>query len=127
VTEDRTPAAKKKPPMGQSIGGVLFGFEQQVFRDQPPPHELVHHARPDASVPAGDGTFLTIELPRPDGDGSARDGGGAADAGELTRSGEDEPGPEHGRPEDGRPEVDRVDVPDPDVDPDRRPEPDRAR
>ncbi len=46
------------------MGGVLFGFEQQVWRTAPPPQELVHHARPDAPVPAGDGTMLTIELPR---------------------------------------------------------------
>ena len=55
--------ARKKPPLGQSIGGVLFGFEQQVFRNQPPPHELAHHARPDSAVAAGDGSVLTIELP----------------------------------------------------------------
>ena len=55
--------ARKKPPLGQSIGGVLFGFEQQVFRNQPPPHELVHRARPDSAVAAGDGSLLTIELP----------------------------------------------------------------
>ena len=54
---------RRKQPLGQTIGGVLFGFEQQVLRNVPPPHELVHHARPDASVPAGDGTMLTIELP----------------------------------------------------------------
>ncbi len=54
---------KKKPPLGQSIGGVLFGFEQQILRNQPPPHELVHHARPDDPVPAGDGGFVTIDLP----------------------------------------------------------------
>ncbi len=61
---------RRKQPLGQSIGGVLFGFEQQVFRNQPPPHELVHQARPDASVPAGDGSMLTIELPsdEPGGD-----------------------------------------------------------
>jgi hypothetical protein len=53
---------KRKTPIGQSIGGVLFGFEQQVFRNQPPPHELVHKARPDDPVPAGDGTFLTFEV-----------------------------------------------------------------
>jgi len=57
---------KKRQPLGQSIGGVLFGFEQQVFRNQPPPHELVHHARPDAPVPTGNGTMLTIELPEED-------------------------------------------------------------
>ena len=54
---------RKKPPLGQSIGGVLFGFEQQVFRNQPPPHELVQHARPDSAIAAGDGSLLTIELP----------------------------------------------------------------
>jgi hypothetical protein len=54
---------KRKQPLGQSIGGVLFGFEQQVFRNQPPPHELVHHARPDDPVPAGDGTMVSFELP----------------------------------------------------------------
>ena len=72
MTESKQP--KKKQPLGQSIGGVLFGFEQQVFRNQPPPHELVHHARPDDPVPAADGGLLTIELPRdadPDADPGA--------------------------------------------------------
>jgi hypothetical protein len=58
-----TTAKKKQQAMGQSIGGVLFGFEQQVLRNQPPPHELVHHARPDDPVPAGDGGFVTIDMP----------------------------------------------------------------
>jgi hypothetical protein len=54
---------KRKQPLGQTIGGVLFGFEQQVLRTMPPAQELVHHARPDDPVPAGDGSFVTIELP----------------------------------------------------------------
>jgi hypothetical protein len=54
---------KRKPPPRQTIGGVLFGFEQQVLRNVPPPEELVRHARPDDPVPAGDGTMLTITLP----------------------------------------------------------------
>jgi hypothetical protein len=58
-------AKPRKQPLGQTIGGVLFGFEQQILRNSPPPEELVRHARPDASVPAGDGTMLTIELPEP--------------------------------------------------------------
>ncbi len=61
MTESKHP--KKKQPLGQSIGGVLFGFEQAVFRNQPPPHELVHHARPDDPVPAADGGFLAIDIP----------------------------------------------------------------
>ncbi len=63
---------KRKQPLGQSIGGVLFGFEQQVLRNVPPPEELVHHARPDDPVPAGDGTMLTITLP--DDAGAVPDG-----------------------------------------------------
>jgi len=54
---------KKKQPLGQTIGGVLFGFEQQVLRTMPPGQELVHHARPDDPVPAGDGGFVTIGMP----------------------------------------------------------------
>jgi hypothetical protein len=56
-------AKPKKQPLGQTIGGVLFGFEQQVLRSTPPPQELVRHAQPDRPVPAGDGTMVTIELP----------------------------------------------------------------
>ena len=58
-------ARRRRDSIGQTIGGVLFGFEQQVLRTQPPPQELVHHARPDAAIPAGDGTLVTIELPDP--------------------------------------------------------------
>ena len=54
---------RKKQPLGQTIGGVLFGFEQQVLRTMPPSQELVHHARPDDPAPAGDGDFLTIVMP----------------------------------------------------------------
>ena len=31
---------KRGQPMGQTIGGMVYGFEYQVFRKQPPPHEL---------------------------------------------------------------------------------------
>jgi hypothetical protein len=76
MTEDNPPRPpKRKQPLGQSIGGVLFGFEQQVWRNQPPPHELVHHARPDDPVPAGDGGFMTLELPEPVVRAGAPDGG----------------------------------------------------
>src|SRR6187455_2036429 len=54
---------KKRQSVAQTAGGVMFGFEQQVFRNAPPPEEVVHRARPDAPVPAGDGSFVTLELP----------------------------------------------------------------
>ncbi len=60
------PTRKRRDSLGQTIGGVLFGFEQQVLRTEPPAQELVHHARPDNPLPAGDGSLVTIELPVPD-------------------------------------------------------------
>ncbi|HEX5826677.1 MAG TPA: hypothetical protein VFY23_04095 [Candidatus Limnocylindrales bacterium] len=54
---------KKRQSASQSIGGVLFGFEQQVLRTTPPPQELVHHARPDLPIAGADGEPLTLELP----------------------------------------------------------------
>jgi hypothetical protein len=57
---------KRRDSIGQTIGGVLFGFEQQVLRTTPPPQELVHHARPDLPVAAGDGTLVMISLPGDD-------------------------------------------------------------
>ena len=54
---------KKRQSAAQTVGGVMFGFEQQVLRNAPPPEEVVYQARPDAPVPAGDGTYLTLELP----------------------------------------------------------------
>ena len=77
-------ARRKRSTAAQTIGGVLFGFEQQVWRTAPPPQELVHHARPDAPVPAGDGTLLTIELPPDAGlDDAASSGTGLPAAASL--------------------------------------------
>jgi hypothetical protein len=61
----RPPTSPKRPKgsLGQSIGGVLFGFEQAVLRSTPPSQELVHHARPDDPIPAGDGHVIRIGLP----------------------------------------------------------------
>jgi hypothetical protein len=70
---DPPPRPGRKPrrrPIGQSIGGVLFGFEQQVWRNVPPPAEVVHQARPDAPIAGADGTMLTIEMPLDDRGGT---------------------------------------------------------
>jgi hypothetical protein len=53
----------KRRSVGQTIGGVLVGFDEQVWRHRPPADEVVHHARPDHPVPAADGTVLRITLP----------------------------------------------------------------
>lgn len=54
---------KKRQSVSQTVGGVVFGFEQQVWRDAPPPEEVVHKARPDAPIAGADGELLTLELP----------------------------------------------------------------
>ena len=53
----------KRPGPAAVIGGMVAGFDQQVFRTTPPPHELVHHARPDDPVPTKDGGLLVVGIP----------------------------------------------------------------
>ncbi len=54
---------KKRQSAGTTIGGILVGFDQQVFRTVPPAVESVHHARPDDPVPTKDGGLVVILLP----------------------------------------------------------------
>ena len=72
---------KKGSGLGPSIGGILVGFDQQVFRTTPPVNELVAKGAPSPSAAAAGGGRLTIEMP---GDGNGdRDpdvaGAGATD------------------------------------------------
>ena len=54
---------RKGPGAAQSIGGMLAGFDYQVFRTTPPPHELVHKGDRLPAVPAERGGTLSIDLP----------------------------------------------------------------
>lgn len=54
---------RKRTPMGPALGNALAAIDGQIFRTTPPTHELVHHARPDLAIAAGDGGTLTISLP----------------------------------------------------------------
>ncbi len=54
---------KKGSGVGQTIGSMLAGFDQQVFRTTPPPHELVKQGARQPAVPAEGGGMLSIELP----------------------------------------------------------------
>jgi len=47
----------------QSIGGIPAGFDYQVFRTTPPPHELVQKGTRMPAVPAEGGGTLSIDLP----------------------------------------------------------------
>lgn len=45
-----------------TLGGIVAGFEYDVWRRQPPPHELVRKGQPVRGL-AADGTDLTVALP----------------------------------------------------------------
>ena len=68
---------KKGPGIAQTMGGILAGFDQQVFRTTPPPHELVQKGARLPAVPAEGGGTLNIELPE---DAVAEAGDVATDA-----------------------------------------------
>ncbi len=55
-------ARRRRPAtVGQTIGGVLVGFDEQVWRNAPPAQERVEQADRVRSVVAASG--LTIEMP----------------------------------------------------------------
>jgi hypothetical protein len=56
--------ARKKPgSIGVTIGGILVGFDQQIFRTTPPVSELVAKGTPLRAVAADDGGTLSVEMP----------------------------------------------------------------
>lgn len=56
---------RKKPgrPLGDTIGGILVGFDQQILRDQPPVQELVQKGSPVRGIAGEDGTELLVVFP----------------------------------------------------------------
>ena len=60
MTEQRK---KKAASVGQSIGGMLVGFDQQIFRTTPPTNELVAKGDRLAPVAASGGGTMRIALP----------------------------------------------------------------
>jgi hypothetical protein len=60
---------------GETLGGMLAGFDQQIMRTLPPPHELVQKGAPVRGL-SGEGDDLVIVLPGDDGtEPPAQDGG----------------------------------------------------
>lgn len=54
---------RKRASVGQTIGGIVAGIEQQIFRTTPPAHELVAKGTPLRSVAAAGGGTISIGLP----------------------------------------------------------------
>jgi hypothetical protein len=56
-------AKKKAASVGQSIGGILVGFDQQIFRTTPPVNELVAKGDRLAPVAAAGGGTMRVGMP----------------------------------------------------------------
>lgn len=71
---------RKGRPIGETLGGIIVGFDQQIFRTLPPPHELVQKGAPVRGVTADDGG--TLELVFPDDEARTAPADAPDDAGE---------------------------------------------
>jgi regulator of ribonuclease activity A len=54
---------KRRRPMGETLGGIIVGFDQQILRTLPPPHELVQKGAPVRALTGEDGGALDISFP----------------------------------------------------------------
>jgi len=54
---------RKGPGAAQSIGGMLAGFDQQIFRTTPPVQELVAKGQPVRAVSGDDGSGFEVVFP----------------------------------------------------------------
>jgi hypothetical protein len=70
---------KKRRPGGQTIGAIIVGFDQQIFRTMPPAQELVAKSKPVRGV-SGQDPGLEVVFP----DDVVVDAGGATAAVERT-------------------------------------------
>ena len=54
---------RKRQSSGHTIGGIVAGIEQQIFRTTPPANELVAKGTPLRSVAAAGGGRITVGMP----------------------------------------------------------------
>jgi hypothetical protein len=60
-----SPKRKAGRPVGETLGGILAGFDQQIMRTTPPPHELVQNGQPVRGLSGEPGDDLVIVLTDP--------------------------------------------------------------
>jgi len=56
---------KRRRPTGQTIGAIIVGFDQQIFRTLPPAQELVVKAKPVRGL-SGQAPGLEVTFPGDD-------------------------------------------------------------
>jgi hypothetical protein len=54
---------RKGRPIGETIGGIIVGFDQQIFRTTPPVQELIAKARPVRGTSGEDGSEFEVVFP----------------------------------------------------------------
>ena len=79
---------KKRRPVGETIGGIIVGFDQQIFRTLPPAHELILKGQPVRGLSGHDGSDLVVIIPA-DAESPSRTAPSAPEPSEP----EPEPGP----------------------------------
>jgi hypothetical protein len=57
---------KKGRPIGETIGGIIVGFDQQIFRTTPPVQELIAKAKPVRGISGEDGSEFEVVFPDSD-------------------------------------------------------------
>ena len=57
---------KKRRPVGETIGGIIVGFDQQIFRTTPPVQELIVKGQPVRGLSGEDGGELQVVFPDDD-------------------------------------------------------------
>ena len=57
---------KARRPIGETIGGIIVGFDQQIFRTTPPVQELIAKARPVRGLSGEDGSEFVVVFPADD-------------------------------------------------------------
>ena len=57
---------KKRRPIGETIGGIIVGFDQQIFRTTPPVQELIVKGQPVRGLSGEDGGDLEVIFPDDD-------------------------------------------------------------
>lgn len=77
-------ARKKGQSIGQTIGGIIVGFDQQIFRTTPPVNELVAKGTPLRAIAAAGGGTVTVGMPD---DPDAPDAGPGPDSLRLSAPG----------------------------------------
>jgi hypothetical protein len=68
MADPEGPEPKKRPlrssgGAGQAIGGILAGFDYQVFRASKPPAELVQAAKPVRGLTGEAGDVVDVDFP----------------------------------------------------------------